>query len=451
MPGRVYRNEATDATHLAVFHQLECLVVDRGHHLRPPGRHHRGVHHAFFGRGLRHPAAARLLPVHRAVGRVRRAAPRRHLAGARRLRHGPPQRAAPTAASTPSAGPGFAFGFGLDRLAPARHGVTDLREVMSHRRPLPEPVLMKIAASRWLAGVRALPRRRRPDRRHLRRPRHPGRGGRRASARSSTASWSAGSLALREHPDADKIQLVDVDAGDGEPLQICCGAFNMAVGDLVPLATVGTTMPGGMEIGRRKLRGQWSNGMLCSQPRAGPGRRPRRHPRPRRRRRPGHAAGRRARRRARRALGPRGQPQPARRHVGRRARPRPGRRASTCPSRCPSPEVTPTGAAGRRGGHGRDRRPRPVRPLRRLGAPRRRRSARRPDWMQRRLLAPGHAADQRAGRHLELRDARARPAEPPLRPRPGAGRRPACPPGPRRRDAGHPRRRRADASPPTTC
>ncbi len=71
-------------------------------------------------------------------------------------------------------------------------------------------------------------------------------------------------LALRPHPQADKIQLVDVDAGDGEPLQICCGAFNMAVGDLVPLATLGTVMPGGLEIARRKLRGEWSNGMLCS-------------------------------------------------------------------------------------------------------------------------------------------------------------------------------------------
>ena len=44
-------------------------------------------------------------------------------------------------------------------------------------------------------------------------------------------------LDLRPHPNADKIQLVDVDPGDGEALQICCGAFNMAVGDLVPLAT----------------------------------------------------------------------------------------------------------------------------------------------------------------------------------------------------------------------
>ncbi len=71
-------------------------------------------------------------------------------------------------------------------------------------------------------------------------------------------------LATRPHPDADRIQLVDVDAGDGEALQIACGAFNMQPGDLVPLATVGTVMPNGMEIGRRKLRGEWSNGMLCS-------------------------------------------------------------------------------------------------------------------------------------------------------------------------------------------
>jgi phenylalanyl-tRNA synthetase beta chain len=71
-------------------------------------------------------------------------------------------------------------------------------------------------------------------------------------------------LDLRPHPKADRIQLVDVDAGDGEALQICCGAFNMAVGDLVPLATLGTTMPDGMEIARRKMRGEWSNGMLCS-------------------------------------------------------------------------------------------------------------------------------------------------------------------------------------------
>ena len=71
-------------------------------------------------------------------------------------------------------------------------------------------------------------------------------------------------LQTRPHPNADKVHLVDVDLGDGEALQIVCGAFNMSAGDLVPLATLGTTMPNGMEIARRKMRGEWSNGMLCS-------------------------------------------------------------------------------------------------------------------------------------------------------------------------------------------
>ncbi len=71
-------------------------------------------------------------------------------------------------------------------------------------------------------------------------------------------------LDIRPHPDADRIRLVDVDRGDGQPLQIACGATNMAVGDLVPLATLGTVLPGGMEIARRKMRGEWSNGMLCA-------------------------------------------------------------------------------------------------------------------------------------------------------------------------------------------
>ena len=71
-------------------------------------------------------------------------------------------------------------------------------------------------------------------------------------------------LELSPHPDADKIQIVQVDQGDGEALQVCCGAFNMSVGDLIPFATIGTTMPNGMEIGQRKMRGQMSNGMCCS-------------------------------------------------------------------------------------------------------------------------------------------------------------------------------------------
>lgn len=71
-------------------------------------------------------------------------------------------------------------------------------------------------------------------------------------------------LDLRPHPQADRIQLVDVDRGDGEALQVCCGAFNMSVGDHIPFATIGTVMPNGMEIAKRKMRGEDSNGMCCS-------------------------------------------------------------------------------------------------------------------------------------------------------------------------------------------
>ncbi|MGI9646641.1 MAG: phenylalanine--tRNA ligase subunit beta [Ilumatobacteraceae bacterium] len=71
-------------------------------------------------------------------------------------------------------------------------------------------------------------------------------------------------LRLEQHPDAAKVQRVYVDAGDGEERHVWCGAFNMEVGDVVPLATLGTTMPNGMTIERRGILGINSDGMLCS-------------------------------------------------------------------------------------------------------------------------------------------------------------------------------------------
>ena len=70
-------------------------------------------------------------------------------------------------------------------------------------------------------------------------------------------------LTIDEIKGADKIRLVTVDAG-AEPLEVVCGAWNFVVGDRVPLAPVGAILPGGFEIERRKMRGVWSNGMLCS-------------------------------------------------------------------------------------------------------------------------------------------------------------------------------------------
>jgi phenylalanyl-tRNA synthetase beta chain len=71
-------------------------------------------------------------------------------------------------------------------------------------------------------------------------------------------------LETRAHPQAERVHEVFVDTGDGQPLHVWCGAFNMQAGDVVPLATIGTTMPSGQQIGRRKILGVASEGMLCS-------------------------------------------------------------------------------------------------------------------------------------------------------------------------------------------
>ena len=71
-------------------------------------------------------------------------------------------------------------------------------------------------------------------------------------------------VALEKHPDADKLNVCQVDAGNGENLQIVCGAPNARVGLKAPLAMIGAVLPGNFKIKKSKLRGLESNGMLCS-------------------------------------------------------------------------------------------------------------------------------------------------------------------------------------------
>jgi phenylalanyl-tRNA synthetase beta chain len=71
-------------------------------------------------------------------------------------------------------------------------------------------------------------------------------------------------LAIERHPNADTLWLTSVDTGSGEPLQIVCGADNIEVGQLVPVALVGSTLAGGRRIERSRIRGVESQGMLCS-------------------------------------------------------------------------------------------------------------------------------------------------------------------------------------------
>ncbi|MGN7383090.1 phenylalanine--tRNA ligase subunit beta [Paenibacillus sp. SAFN-117] len=68
----------------------------------------------------------------------------------------------------------------------------------------------------------------------------------------------------QKHPDADKLNVCVVDAGQGEDLQIVCGAKNVDAGQKVPVALVGASLPDGLKIKRAKLRGVESQGMICS-------------------------------------------------------------------------------------------------------------------------------------------------------------------------------------------
>ena len=71
-------------------------------------------------------------------------------------------------------------------------------------------------------------------------------------------------LTIEKHPNSDHMLVCSIDIGAEEPVQICTGAWNIHVGDLVPTALHNAMLPGGVKITKGKLRGVESNGMLCS-------------------------------------------------------------------------------------------------------------------------------------------------------------------------------------------
>ena len=81
-------------------------------------------------------------------------------------------------------------------------------------------------------------------------------------------------LTCEKHPDADKLTVTTVNLGEGEPVQIVCGAPNVASGQKVPVATVGTTLwpdEEGFTIKKAKIRGVHSMGMICAEDELGLG------------------------------------------------------------------------------------------------------------------------------------------------------------------------------------
>ena len=71
-------------------------------------------------------------------------------------------------------------------------------------------------------------------------------------------------LTCEPHPNSDHLHVTTVDVGEAEPLHVVCGAPNVAAGQLVPVAKIGAKLPGGVTIKKGKLRGEVSEGMICS-------------------------------------------------------------------------------------------------------------------------------------------------------------------------------------------
>ena len=76
-------------------------------------------------------------------------------------------------------------------------------------------------------------------------------------------------ISCTQHPNADRLKITEVDLGDGSPVQIICGAPNVAVGQKVPVATIGTVLydanGDGFKIKKGKIRGEESHGMICAE------------------------------------------------------------------------------------------------------------------------------------------------------------------------------------------
>ena len=71
-------------------------------------------------------------------------------------------------------------------------------------------------------------------------------------------------LSIEKHPNSDHMLVCQIDVGESAPVQICTGAWNVHVGDFIPVAKHGSVIAGGIKITRGKLRGVPSEGMLCS-------------------------------------------------------------------------------------------------------------------------------------------------------------------------------------------
>src|SRR3989442_918234 len=151
-------------------------------------------------------------------------------------------------------------GPGAHRDAAPRH--PGYPAVLRQRRPLPRAVLM-IVSRRWLEALLGRPLQGQDVADRLA-PQVAPVDGVAPIHQDLREVLVARVLEVRQHPNADRLSLCLVDAGGSVPLEVVCGAPNVQAGKSYPFAPVGATLPGGLKLERRKIRGVESNGMLCS-------------------------------------------------------------------------------------------------------------------------------------------------------------------------------------------
>ncbi len=261
-PGRVFRRDTPDATHMPVFHQIEGLVVDRGITLAHLAGTIDAFIKAFFGEGFESRLRPSYFPFTEPSGEFDLRMP-----GSEWIELGGCGMVHPNVLRAGGVDPeewsGFAFGFGIDRMARERHGVNDLREMFTGDMRFAEQFSMKVLLS-WLREYVEI-----PEPVDL-------------AALGDTLAMlglpveelthtggvagvvTARVLRTEVPPDAAKVQRVWIDTGDGREHHVWCGAFNFGPGDLVPYAPIGTTLPDGRTLTRRAILGIDSEGMLCS-------------------------------------------------------------------------------------------------------------------------------------------------------------------------------------------
>ena len=292
-PGRVYRNEASDATHLAAFYQIEGLAVDEGLTMADLRGAIQAFVDALFGAGLRtrlrpdyfpftEPSADVSMECHVCRGasvkpgadpcRTCRSMGWIEIAGCGMVN----PRVLVACGIDPDRYSGFAFGLGVERALMLAHGIGDIKDTTDGDVRFSRAFGMELSAMKvplsWLREYAPIPE-----------PADPADIARRLTA--------AGLEVESHEPVGDidglivaQVQAIEELAEFKKPIRYCrvatseadlaadpqslrgviCGATNFAVGDRVVLVLPGSVLPGGFEIAARKTYGRVSEGMICA-------------------------------------------------------------------------------------------------------------------------------------------------------------------------------------------